>query len=766
MPFRLHLRTVRSRLLLAAVCVEAVMLSLLVFNSLRLLNDSLTEQATLHAAQIAPVLNAALVAPMAQYDYATVQAILDETQAVRGIEYVAVLDLGSQRIGSSGWPIDKPLPKPDAEFTLTGDQEPRYDVELPIALAGQRFGTLRYGLSLKHIVQARHSQLNQGVAIALGEMLLSTALLALIGYWLTRHLTSLTEASRDIAQGNLTPSPLREGDDDIGQLGAAFNSMSRAVAERIQELAGAHDALAQSEERFNLAMQGANDGMWDWDIAHGKVNYSPRWKAMRGFAQDELNDDLSEWERLTHPEDLGNTYAAVNAHLEGKTPLYEVEYRILTKQGETRWILDRGIAVRDKDNKPYRMVGTNVDITAQKQIQEELQKAKEAAEAASAAKAAFLATMSHEIRTPMNGIIGMNGLLLDTQLTEEQSQYAQLVQQSAESLLTVINDILDLSKLEAGRLEIVAAPFNLEHLARQVAGFLRPRANEKAIELRVNIAPEATGVFLGDQNRIRQVLMNLAGNAIKFTETGHVELGFQRIADTWLRVTVLDTGIGIPETAQDKLFGMFNQVDSSIARRFGGTGLGLAISRRLVELMGGRIGVQSQAGAGSTFWFMLALPRVDTEQQPAVVPETTSTPAKAETASWTDKKETKKTLHILLAEDNRVNQMLAVKLIEKFGYQTEVAENGRLALERVQDSHFDLIFMDMQMPEMDGLSATRAIRALGGKWADIPIIAMTANAMQSDREACIAAGMNDFLSKPLSRAALQRVLNEWSGRLA
>jgi PAS domain S-box-containing protein len=428
----------------------------------------------------------------------------------------------------------------------------------------------------------------------------------------------------------------------------------------------------------------------------------------------------------------------------------------------------RLVPVEGPGGRPAGLIGVAFEITERKKSEEEAHRARQAAEAASRAKSEFLANMSHEIRTPMNSILGMTELTLETALNADQREYLELVKTSAHSLLAIINDVLDFSKVEAGKLELDLAPFNVKELVESTVKSFAFRARQKRLQLTLDVAPAAGGLFLGDAGRLRQVLTNLIGNAIKFTDAGSISVTvspeLQTQSEAMLRFEVKDTGVGIPADKQRVIFEAFAQADGSATRKYGGTGLGLTISRQMVELMQGKIGVDSAPGAGSAFHFTVRLAKIVQQMARIDAPPARSRVHFARGAEHG--KPAHPPLRILVVEDNPANQKLVCYILQKQGYTVELANNGREALEVLERSGpagVDLVLMDLQMPGMDGLSATGVIREKEKKSGDhTPIVALTAHAMKGDFDRCLAAGMDGYISKPIQRDQLLQAIERFA----
>jgi PAS domain S-box-containing protein len=525
-----------------------------------------------------------------------------------------------------------------------------------------------------------------------------------------------------------------------------------------------HDRSAQQaleRERLRLAnvLEGADVGTWELSLADGRLYIDERWAAMLGLRhQALLPADEDTWRRLTHPEDAARALALLQRHVAGEIGYYDTELRMRHREGHWVWVLARGrVVARDAQGRPLTVAGTHTDITRRKRAEEALRRARDQALAASSAKSAFLAHMSHEIRTPMSSVLGMLALLRRSALTPAQDDHAAKSEAAARSLLALLDDILDLSKVEAGRLTLEPRPFRPAQLLADLQVLLQAALAGKPVALRMTLDPALPPVLVGDALRLRQVLLNLGGNAVKFTAAGEVEVALrllERHGDAVrLELSVRDTGLGIAPSQQSQLFEPFTQAEASIARRFGGTGLGLAICRRLVRLMGGELQLDSAAGVGSRFHCRLELPLARPEQVAALAAPAQR--ARAPGAALAG-------LRLLVAEDNPHNREVAQALLGAEGALVELAANGLEAVAAVAAGQFDAVLMDLQMPEMDGFTATARIRQTLGL-ERLPIIAMTANAAPSDRAASLAAGMNDHIGKPFELPQLVAVLRRHTG---
>jgi len=537
--------------------------------------------------------------------------------------------------------------------------------------------------------------------------------------------------------------------------------LNETLEERVEERT---KALQESEQQLLDAQRVARLGFYMLDITSGVWTSSSIMDEIFGIGE-QYQRDVDGWLGIVSPDDREAMREYFLSEVVGRKVPFDRQYRIVRRiDGHERWVHGLGALRVDEQGNPVTMFGTIQDITERKLVEEALQQAKTAADEASAAKSEFLANMSHEIRTPMNGIIGMSDLLLDSELTEEQHRYAEVVGSCGRSLLAIINDVLDLSKIEARRLELEMTDFDLQSVLDDTLEMLLPLAHDKGLAMNCAMAPEVPRLLRGDPGRLRQIITNLAGNALKFTHQGRVDLEICLEAEekhhATLRFLVKDTGIGIPGNRLDRIFSSFVQVDGSTTRKYGGTGLGLSISRQLVELMGGAIGVESEESKGSTFWFTVRLALQPTSRAPLPTDSASVSPIPFRSLAPVSSKRRER---ILVAEDNPASRMVALAILQKLGYRADVVVNGREAIAALQTIPYDLVLMDCQMPEMDGYEATVLIRSPGSAVLnhEVPIIAVTAHVLGEEQERCRAAGMNDYLAKPVQPELVAAMMEKW-----
>jgi len=544
------------------------------------------------------------------------------------------------------------------------------------------------------------------------------------------ELPIVTKLGREIWLGQNVQSIIEDG------RVVGFSAVSRDITERKL----AQDKVRKSEEKYKSIIENMNLGLVEMDNDHQIIRAYDKFSEMVGYTPEELeHKDLGEL--LVHSIDRPWIKAQTQKVKLGESAVYEI--RMIKKDGSFIYLLASTTPIYTDDREIVGSIAIHYDITERKKMEEDLVAARKKAEESSMAKEQFLANMSHEIRTPMNAITGMSKILADTELSEEQNSFLHAIKTSAENLSGIINDILDISKIDLGKIEIETIGFNLQRLAEDLVNSVQYKANEKKITLSYEIDENISEVIIGDPLRLNQILLNLIDNALKFTHQGNVKLScvLDGTKGTYDRILfkVIDTGIGIGEAKLQSIFESFSQEDESITRRFGGTGLGLSICKKLVEIFGGKIEVQSTKDEGTTFSFVLPFRQGRTsdlfkEKEPQAIDQRLQG------------------LHILLAEDHEINTFLATTILRRWGTTVDVAENGESAVRMVQENTYDLVLMDMQMPVMSGIDATKIIRER--MRSRVPIIALTANARATDNAKCLEAGMNDYIAKPYRQEEL------------
>ena len=690
----------------------------------------------------------------------------DGIELIDGMERMMTADpkiLGVSLLGPDGQVINtvgeiaglRPAPMGEAVSQLSADKK-HYDVYLSPARTNAEAGVV-----VRMDVSSVWEELN-AFLIRIAGLVLIICIVAgsvVFIYVVFDLIYPLEEIHDNLKKAKLNPAQADEGEikhsreDELGETIDLLNDALREIGESHRS------DVAFQESRLRDFAAAGSDWFWEMDADLRFSYFSDQFEAVTGVKPEQL---LGKTREETGIPNISTE--AWQEHLE--TLRNHEAFRDFTHprdrpDGSRVWLSISGKPAYTDDGRFIGFRGTGSDITNLHRAQQELVEAKEAAEQGYRAKSEFLAIMSHEIRTPMNGIIGMTDLLMDSELDDKQQHYARIIEESGTALMRIINDILDLSRLDARRITLEQAEFEYASVIAGVVDILTPQAREKGLKIHHEVGSDVHAGYIGDYGRLRQVMVNLVGNAIKFTKKGSVTIRVERVdgddQQSRLRTEISDTGIGIPASSIKKLFTSFTQVDASTSRRFGGTGLGLAICRKIIEAMDGEIGVDSVEGEGSTFWFEVTLPRIDPDRYEEDREDTiTIIPGQQFKTDPTGKQ-----LRVLAVDDVPANLIVIEKMLDSLGYQVESVSNGAEAVEAVSCRHYDLIFMDVQMPGMDGLEATRQIRALGIERSDIPIVAITANTQESDRDACIQTGMNDFIAKPFVKKQLVTLLERF-----
>jgi PAS domain S-box-containing protein len=537
------------------------------------------------------------------------------------------------------------------------------------------------------------------------------------------------------------------------------NNLIYAIARDVTDIRKAQEKLLASEKSMNEAQKIAKIGSWDFNLITQELNWSNELYEIFEIEKSQYDPELyAKYLSCFLDEDAAELNKNVYNTITNKIP-YEMEHRIVLADQKVKWVFCTGIPILDKNNNVVALKGVVQDITQKKQIDDTI-KAKEKAEAANKAKSDFLANMSHEIRTPLNGIVGFTDLLLKTKIDIDQLEYLKTVNESANTLMEIINNILDFSKIESGKLELSFEEIDIFQLTNQIINLFKYEANHKKIELLLDIDPNVPSFIKGDSFRLKQILVNLLSNAMKFTFSGHIKLKIEQIEEeetkAKIKFSVIDTGIGIKDYNQKKIFQSFIQADNTTTRKYGGTGLGLAISSQLLALKNSELELNSTYGSGSVFFFTVAFGKVPFKNNES---EVNKEQIAAESFGLT---KSLSNFKILIAEDNKINMLLAKTLVHKIiGDCTLIeATNGYDAVVMAEQELPDLILMDIQMPIQNGYDATLEIRKIE-KTKDIPVIALTAGVLNGEKEKCIEHGMSDYITKPIVLTELEKTLNKW-----
>ena len=734
--------------IIGVALIEAILLVVLIWNSIEILTksveDGLTKRAVTTTHLFADVAKDAVISS----NISTLGSLVNKLTKNPDLTYVRVLGPNNVVLAKASTQSHS-IPssfKADSSYKRTDDGV--YDVFTEITEAGKKYGRVEIGFSIAPLTATVEKAQRNAISIAIAEIILVALFSFGLGLHLTRQLRQLTRASGQIAKGEFDYQLEVRGKDELAETASAFNTMSRQVS-------SLYDQVVEDGKRSRTTIDACLDAIIEIDQHRRIVEFNPAAETIFGYSRETAIG--APFTETIIPERLRNANLnGVENWLKSGTGTAlgaRLELPAIRADGE-EFPAEVSIHAKSTTTGPI-FIAYIRDITEQKSAEAKLLEAKNRAEAENAVKSKFLAMMSHEIRTPINAVIGSLSLLQDTQLDGEQSSLTYTGRRSSEALLGIINDILDFSKMEAGKFIFDDAPLKISDIVDTVLVIVAPQVRDKRISIKTHISEHMPRHLIGDESRVRQVLLNLAGNAVKFTDTGSVAIEVSLTAesehDATIHFDVLDTGIGISTEHHSQLFNDFTTLTPEYTQKYGGTGLGLAISKTLVDLMEGDIGFDSLLGQGSRFWFTVKLRKLSPDAIKAMEAE----------AKITANLVTDFTGTILLVEDNPANRLVTQTVLEKAGVRVDIASNGFEALAAVRRRPYDLILMDIGMPELDGVGATAEIRKLDTDRARTPIVAMTAHVMHGDRSKFLAHGMDGYLAKPASREQILTCIVEW-----